>query len=92
MCIRDRAQPAPKIAADRTVTTRWAPSATIPTAGWPEGSYLLVLRSVRTGKGRYVPLVVRSPQLRDRLVLASATLTYQAYNAWGCLLYTSRCV
>lgn len=77
------AQPAPKIAADRTVTTRWAPSATIPTAGWPEGSYLLVLRSVRTGKGRYVPLVVRSPQLRDRLVLASATLTYQAYNAWG---------
>lgn len=77
------AQPAAEVAADRTVTTRWRPSATVPTTGWPQGSYLVVLRAVTGGKGRYVPLTVRSERLRDRLVLDSANLTYQAYNQWG---------
>src|SRR5690606_2406330 len=76
-------QPPPVLGADRTVSTRWRPSATIPTAGWPEGSYLIELRGTTTAKGSYIPLVVRSATVRDRLVLGSATLTYQAYNRWG---------
>lgn len=76
-------QPTARIAADRTVTTDWSPSATIPTTGWPEGSYLLLLRATNGGKARYVPVVVRSATTRDRLVLDSAVLTYEAYNRWG---------
>ncbi|MEP7159955.1 MAG: N,N-dimethylformamidase beta subunit family domain-containing protein [Dermatophilaceae bacterium] len=92
------AQAPPEIASDRTVTTRWKPSATIDTTGWPEGSYLFVLRADstpgsgrQTGRGsglglgtaKYVPLVVRSASVRDRLVLSSPVTTYQAYNRWG---------
>ncbi len=100
------AQAPPQIASDRTVTTRWTQSATIDTTGWPEGSYLFVLRAGSTpgsapgsapgstpgsgpgagrgpGRAKYVPLVVRSASVRDRLVLSSPVTTYQAYNQWG---------
>ncbi|MBW3085630.1 hypothetical protein KEM60_01833 [Austwickia sp. TVS 96-490-7B] len=81
--VRGVAQAPASVAADGTVTTSWNVSATLPTTGWPEGSYLLALRGVNGGPGRYVPLVVRSRSVKDRLVLNSAVLTYQAYNAWG---------
>jgi hypothetical protein len=81
--VRGVPQPRAEVAADRTVTTRWQPSATVPTTGWPEGSYLVVLRAPGSGKASYVPLVVRTGELRDRLVLDSANLSYQAYNQWG---------
>src|ERR1700723_928676 len=42
-----------------TVQTDWGPSLTVPTAGWPEGSYLLRL-DAHSGAQRYVPLTVRS--------------------------------
>src|SRR6266567_798677 len=42
-----------------TVHTDWGPSLTVPTAGWPAGSYLLRL-DAHSGAQRYVPLTVRS--------------------------------
>nr|NLI50066.1 hypothetical protein [Propionibacterium sp.] len=73
----------PLMAADRTITTDWRPSATLPTVGWPEGSYLVELSAQAGRKTRYVPLTVRSRSSAGRLVLMSAVLSYQAYNAWG---------
>jgi len=76
-------QTAAKLAADHTVTTEWTPSATVPTDGWPEGSYVVQLSAKDGTRNRYVPLTVRTPDLAGRLVLVSAVTTYQAYNAWG---------
>ena len=60
----------------------WAPSLTVPTAGWPPGSYLLRL-DASTGVQSYVPMVIRSPSAAGRVVLVSAVTSYQAYNGWG---------
>lgn len=73
----------PLRAADRTITTDWRPSTTLATTGWPEGSYLVMLSAAAGAKTRYVPLTVRSRSSAGRLVLMSAVLSYQAYNAWG---------
>jgi len=75
-------QPAARLAAGRMVSTQWSPSVTVATAGWPEGTYLLLLTDTN-GKKKYVPLTVRSTMLAGRLVLVNAVTTYQAYNAWG---------
>src|SRR5215467_15629235 len=42
-----------------TVEARWEPSLTVPTHGWPEGSYLLRL-DAESGAQRFVPVTVRS--------------------------------
>jgi hypothetical protein len=76
-------QAAAKLAADQTVTTEWTPSATVPTDGWPEGSYVVQLGAKGGTRNRYVPLTVRTPNLAGRLAMVSAVTTYQAYNAWG---------
>ena len=60
----------------------WSPSLTVPTAGWPPGSYLLRL-DASTGVQSYVPMVIRSPATAGRVVLVSAVTSYQAYNGWG---------
>ena len=60
----------------------WSPSLTVPTAGWPPGSYLLRL-DASTGVQSYVPMVIRSPSTAGRVVLVSAVTSYQAYNGWG---------
>ena len=60
----------------------WSPSLTVPTAGWPPGSYLLRL-DASTGVQSYVPMVIRSPSVAGRVVLVSAVTSYQAYNGWG---------
>ena len=81
--------------ATRTVTTRWRPSLTVPTAGWSPGDYLFRLDTVgpsgRAAAGTsggtvyqsYVPLTVRSSSARGRLVVMNAVTTWQAYNDYG---------
>lgn len=71
-----------------TVSTRWQPSATVDTTGWPEGSYLVRLDPVGASGGsvkgaRYVPITVRSPSTDGRVVLINAVTTWQAYNSYG---------
>jgi hypothetical protein len=65
-----------------TVETRWEPSLTVPTHGWPEGSYLLRL-DAESGPQRYVPVTVRSASTAGRTVVKNSVSTWQAYNMWG---------
>jgi hypothetical protein len=76
-------QPAAVIESRGMVETRWPPSLTFSTAGWPPGDYLIRLDS-STGDQRYVPLTVRATSAAGRLVLISPVTTWQAYNLWGC--------
>lgn len=80
--VAGRVQPPPTVTAERMVHCAWAPSVEVVTAGWPPGSYLLVVADSR-GRRTYVPLTVRSTGVTGRLVLVSAVPTYQAYNQWG---------
>ena len=80
--LRGTVQPAHRLDSRRMVTTSWRRSATVDTAGWPEGTYLLRLTDSR-GLGKYIPVTVRSSTVRGRLVLLNAVITYQAYNTWG---------
>ncbi len=65
-----------------TVHAHWGPSLTVPTAGWPSGSYLLRL-DAESGGQRYVPLTVRSASTAGKVVLKNGVSTWQAYNTWG---------
>jgi len=65
----------------RTVLARWRASGTVPTAGWPEGHYLLRLDGDRAS--RQIPLTVRSGTAAGRVLVVAATMTWQAYNSWG---------
>ncbi len=81
--VRGEVQAAPVITSGtRMVTTRWRPSMTISTAGWPEGAYLLRLDS-SAGPERYVPITVRSASTAGKVVLIMGVTTWQAYNLWG---------
>jgi hypothetical protein len=66
----------------RTVQANWGASLTVPTDGWPAGSYLLRLDG-HSGAQRYVPLTVRSDRTAGRVVLKNGVATWQAYNTWG---------
>jgi hypothetical protein len=66
----------------RTVHTRWGLSLTVPTDGWPEGSYLFRL-DAHSGAQRYVPVTVRSASTAGKVVIKNAVPTWQAYNTWG---------
>ena len=66
----------------RTVVAPWHRSATVHTAGWTPGAYLLKLVA-STGWQSDVPLFVRSPTARGRVALVAPVGTWQAYNAWG---------
>jgi hypothetical protein len=70
------------LAPGRMITTNWQPSLTVPTTGWPAGTYLLLLTAAN-GKQKYVPITIRSESTRDAVVLVNAVSTYQAYNGWG---------
>ncbi len=77
-----RYQPAAKIVQPGSMAVApWQPSLTVPTAGWPPGSYLLRLDAPDVQS--YVPMVIRSPSVAGRVVLISAVTSYQAYNGWG---------
>ena len=67
--------------ATRTVATTWPASLALPTSAWPPGAYLVRLDS-SMGQ-RFVPLTIRSPQTRGRVVMVDDVTTWQAYNAWG---------
>ncbi len=69
------------VANTRMRRASWRATTTLPTSGWLPGHYLI--RVDLGAASRYVPLTVRSPSLSGRLVLANATMTWQAYNQWG---------
>ena len=78
-----RLQPGAKIVQPGSMAVApWQPSLTVPTTGWPPGSYLLRL-DASTGVQSYVPMVIRSPSAAGRVVLVSAVTSYQGYNGWG---------
>ncbi|WP_280669810.1 MULTISPECIES: N,N-dimethylformamidase beta subunit family domain-containing protein [unclassified Kitasatospora] len=77
-----RSQPAPTTDARGMTVAPWQPSVTVPTDGWPPGSYLLRLDAASGGK-RWVPLTVESPSVAGRVVLVQPVTSYQAYNTWG---------
>ncbi len=77
-----RQRPATLVQPTRTVETNWGQSLTIPTEGWPEGSYLLRMDS-EAGAQRYVPITVRSVSTAGKIVIKNCTETWQAYNTWG---------
>ena len=64
-----------------TPVARWRPSLALPTTSWRPGNYLIRLETRE--HARYVPLTVRSPSTRDKLVLLSPSTNWQAYNDWG---------
>ena len=85
-----RIQPAAAVKPQvNTVTAAWQPSLTVPTAGWPEGSYLIRLDPVDlqgkvAAKGaRFVPITVKSTTTAGKVVLINGVTTWQAYNAYG---------
>jgi hypothetical protein len=65
-----------------TVSADWGPSLSVPTHGWPEGSYLLRL-DADDGAQRFVPLTIRSASTAGKVVIKNCVATWQAYNAWG---------
>ncbi|HTS97135.1 MAG TPA: N,N-dimethylformamidase beta subunit family domain-containing protein [Streptosporangiaceae bacterium] len=69
-------------AGTNTVYTGWQASLTVPTDGWPDGSYLLRL-DAHSGAQRFVPLTVRSASTAGKVVLKNGVATWQAYNTWG---------
>ena len=77
-------QRAPRVeGSTRTVHADWDRSLSVPTRGWPEGSYLLRLDADGGEGQRYVPLTVRSATTAGRTVIINAAATWQAYNRWG---------
>src|ERR1039457_4417960 len=77
-----RQRPSAMNEATNTVHTDWGPSLTVPTDGWPAGSYLLRL-DADSGAKRYIPLTVRSQSTAGKVVVKNCVATWQAYNAWG---------
>jgi hypothetical protein len=81
--VRGHRQRRPALAArTNTVRAEWGPSATVPTDGWPAGSYLLRL-DADSGAQRYIPLTVRSQSTAGKIVIKNGVATWQAYNTWG---------
>jgi hypothetical protein len=64
-----------------TPMAAWRAPLTVDTTGWRPGSYLIRLTIHRHAS--YVPLIVRTPSARGRLVLLAPDTTWQAYNDWG---------
>ncbi|MGF7236508.1 MAG: N,N-dimethylformamidase beta subunit family domain-containing protein [Frankia sp.] len=60
----------------------WQPTTTLDTSTWPPGDYLFRLDD-SDGFQSYVPLTVRGPDARGKIVVLNAVTTWQAYNAWG---------
>jgi hypothetical protein len=57
---------------------QWPARGLADTTGWPEGHYLL--RLDQGDASRYLPLTVRSADNRDRIVVLTSPLTWQAEN------------
>jgi len=50
---------------------------------WISGVYLARITASDTGKGAYIPFVVRDDSGKAEMILNVAAATYQAYNNWG---------
>jgi hypothetical protein len=50
---------------------------------WVSGIYIVTLIGNKTGKGRYIPFVVRDINRPSNYLFQVSTITWQAYNAWG---------
>ncbi len=70
------------LAETRTHYAKWKKSITLSSDGWQPGMYLIRIVG-SNGYDWLVPLVVKSPEVADRLVLVMSDLTWQAYNTWG---------
>lgn len=70
--VKGERQPAPTVSSPGTVAARWQPSLTVPTSGWPPGSYLLRLDAApRAGgmpPGSGIPAASRGPMRPQRYV------------------------
>jgi hypothetical protein len=77
-----RQRPPTRIAPTNTVECDWGESLTVPTHGWPEGSYLLRL-DAESGAQRFIPVTVRSASTAGKVVIKNGVGTWQAYNTWG---------
>jgi hypothetical protein len=81
--VKGHRQQAPRVLKPtNTVEASWGPSVTVPTHGWPEGSYLLRL-DAESGAQRFVPVTVRSASTSGKIVIKNGVETWQAYNTWG---------
>jgi hypothetical protein len=65
-----------------TIEADWGPSLTVPTDGWPEGSYLLRM-DAEAGAQRFAPVTVRSAAAAGKVVIKNSVETWAAYNTWG---------
>jgi N,N-dimethylformamidase beta subunit-like, C-terminal len=65
-----------------TIEADWGPSLTVPTDGWPEGSYLLRM-DAESGAQRFAPVTVRSAATAGKVVIKNSVETWAAYNTWG---------
>lgn len=65
----------------RAASAPWERTATIPTTGWQPGFYLVQISDGT--KRRNVPMVVRSPDTKGKVVVVAGDTTWQAYNSWG---------
>ncbi|MCB0919737.1 MAG: hypothetical protein KDC39_14340 [Actinobacteria bacterium] len=65
----------------RAVSAAWPVAAELTTDDWPEGLYVLMLRS-KAGESS-IPFVVRSASADGRTAIVASSLTWQAYNIWG---------
>ncbi len=61
--------------------SHWRESTQIPTKGLLPGFYLLKIASSE-GHEAFMPLVIRQPDARGRIVLAIPTMTSLAYDTW----------
>lgn len=76
-------QPACTLEAGNMVDcSRWRVTHTIDTTGWLPGLYYINLRHA-SGKGKTVPVILRSPSHRGTVTIMSATATHAAYNPTG---------
>jgi hypothetical protein len=65
-----------------TIEADWGPCLTVPTDGWPEGSYLLRM-DAESGAQRFAPVTVRSAATAGKVVIKNSVETWAAYNTWG---------
>jgi hypothetical protein len=52
-------------------------------ANWVSGIYVATLVGNTTGKGQYIPFVVKNDTVTAPYLFQSSDTTWQAYNAWG---------
>lgn len=65
----------------KAVSANWSKSFPLDTTGWEPGFYLV--HAVTGNKRIETPLILRSPSVKDKVVVIMSESTVQAYNRWG---------